>query len=155
MKKLILFSAFLFISTMVSAQEFVKASDVTVENVAQHLQSKKFKIVEKTATFLKIQNADGNSLYLDFDKNQKYIMFNISNGFTDAATDEKKQVLIDNISKLSMIKGVSFAKSNSVQFEYYFWITGGFSWTTLDDAIEEFYLYEGDALALDTEKLIK
>lgn len=155
MKKLILFSAFLLMSTMVSAQDFVKASEATIENIAQHLQSKKYKIVEKTATFLKIENADGYPLYLDFDKEKKYILFNISDAFTDAATEVKKQVLLDKISKLSMIKGAYFTKSNSVQFEYYFWITGGFSWTTLDDAIEEFYLYEGDALTLDTDKLFK
>jgi hypothetical protein len=54
-----------------------------------------------------------------------------------------------------MIKAVYFKGRNSVQFEYYFWTTSGFSWTTLEDAITEYYLYHGDVLSLDTDKLIK
>lgn len=155
MKKFILFFALLLIGTTVSAQDFVKASDVTVENFAKYLQTKKFKILEKTADFLKIESEDGYPLYLDFDKDKKYIMFNINDGLKDTADEQKKQTLLEKISKLKMIKAVYFQKSNTVQFEYYFWVTGGFSWASLEDAINEFYLYEGDAFNLDTDKIFK
>ena len=149
----------LFFSFSVFAQKVIQEKEATPEMIGKFLESKGYKILEKKEKFVKISGKEDQIAYLDFDKKdevgKKYIYLNDTLNVIDNPNKEKLEKLVKEINNLEMIKARYFEKENVVVFSYYFWITNGFTLETLDDAIQEFFLFQGDAFALDTEKLIK
>jgi hypothetical protein len=91
MKKIIFTLLLSFGLSLLWAQDFVKPEDVTVENVAKHLQTKGYKIAEQTDNFIKIELTDESPVYLDFSADKKYILFNVSNALVDNADSGKNK----------------------------------------------------------------
>jgi len=53
-----------------------------------------------------------------------------------------------------MIKGSYNKEKGAVFFQYSFWVSNGFTYESLADAVAEFFLYQGDAYAFDLDKII-
>jgi len=67
---------------------------------------------------------------------------------------EKIEAFLKKANDLKMIKIRYFEKSNNIQIEYYFWTQQGYTEESVIDAINEFLLYVGDCLKMDTEKIL-
>lgn len=82
-------------------------------------------------------------------------MFNIAYKVIENVDKAKLDAYLKKVNALNVIKVVYFEKGNDVQIEYYFWTKQGFSYETLLDAIDEFYLYIGDCINDDTDKILQ
>lgn len=151
--KLFTFLMMCFFAGIITAQKVIKPADFKAANLAEMLKNKGYTIVEQEATFVKIANKDNASLFIDIDPNNKFLHFNVKILLEAKATKTQIEKLIDKISGLDMISAKYIAKDNSVYFEYFFWTTHGFTAETLEDAVMEFLLYQGDSYALDEEKI--
>ncbi|SDQ45703.1 hypothetical protein SAMN05421664_1673 [Chryseobacterium soldanellicola] len=143
-----------FFATLFTAQTLVKPADYKLSSTAVLLKGKGYDILEQTETYIKLTNKSKGILYLDLDASKKYILLNVNISLKDGVTRDKIDNLLEEINKLGMIKAEYIENQNSIGFRYYFWITGGFTNETLEDAVAEFYLYQGDAYALDKENMI-
>ncbi|MCU7614575.1 hypothetical protein N0B16_09025 [Chryseobacterium sp. GMJ5] len=136
-----------------NAQTLVKPADFKVSGLATHLKNKGYEILEQTETFIKIANTDKATLFIDIDAGKKYLNMNVNILLNKGISRDKIDHLINEINTLEMIKADYLPEQNAVGFQYYFWMTHGFTYETLDDAILEFFLYQGDAYELDKEKI--
>lgn len=142
-----------FFANFMTAQTLIKTADFTMEKAATILKNKGYTIVEQTETFLKIKNKENSVLYIDIDDNKKYLYFNTNILLKNTATNEKVNALLLEINDLNMIKAKFSEKQKSVLFQYFFWITDSFTAESFEDAVLEFYLYQGDSYGLDKEKI--
>lgn len=142
MKNLALIFAFLLSTAYLSAQNFLKVEDVNVENVSKGLEKKGFKIIKKDKSSILIENNRKDKMFVDFDEEKKYILFNVGYQFSADATEEQIQALIYKVNNLKMIKLIRDEREKKGGiFMYYFWTAGGFFWETLDNALDEFAFY--------------
>ncbi|MDH6251538.1 hypothetical protein M2347_001265 [Chryseobacterium sp. H1D6B] len=143
-----------FFANLLTAQTLVKPADFSFSAAAEVLKSKGYTILEKEETYIKIADKSKATLFIDIDKDKKYLLFNINILLNKNAAKDKIDTLITEINHLGMIKSAHLADKNAISFQYYFWITGGFTNETLEDAVMEFFLYQGDAYGLDKDKVI-
>lgn len=151
-----LLTAFLicFFANLLIAQTLVKPENIKMSSIATLLKSKGYEIAEQDEKFIKLLNQNKSVLYMDLDKDKKYILFNINISLKDGASKSSIDDLINEINTLNMIKAHYLESQNSLAFRYYFWIAGGYTNETLQDAVAEFFLYQGDAYGLDKDKII-
>ena len=142
-----------FFANFITAQTLIKTADFTMEKAATILKNKGYTIVEQTATYVKIKNKENSVLYIDIDDNKKYLYFNTNILLKKTASDEKINALLLEINDLNMIKAKYSVKQKSVLFQYFFWITDSFTAESFEDAVLEFFLYQGDSYGLDKEKI--
>ncbi|EJL73786.1 hypothetical protein [Chryseobacterium populi] len=142
-----------FLVNLFTAQTLVKPADISISAIATHLKSKGYEILEQKETFIKIGNKDKATLFMDIDTGKKYLNMNVNILLNKGVSKEKIDHLLNEINGLAMIKADYLANQNAIGFQYYFWIANGFTYETLEDAILEFFLYQGDSYALDKEKL--
>jgi hypothetical protein len=141
-------------ANLLTAQTLVKPADFSFSALAEVLKSKGYTILEKEETYIKIADKSKATLFIDIDKDKKYLLFNVNILLNKNAAKDKIDKLITEINHLGMIKSSYLADKNAISFQYYFWITGGFTNETLEDAVMEFFLYQGDAYGLDKEEVI-
>lgn len=147
---------FTFSCSKYNAQTFVKPSEISTANIANYLKSKNFEITEQTADYLKIKKIGlARYMYLDLKNSNRYIFFNIAYKLADHVEKEKLDAFLKKANSYDVIKVRSFEKGDDIQIEYFFWIKQGFSYESLQDAIEEFFLYEADCINADTEKILQ
>jgi hypothetical protein len=132
----------------------VKPADFKMSTTATLLKSKGYDVLEQTETYLKLANKNKSVLFVDVDAAKKYLLFNVNISLNEEASKDKIDNLLAEINKLGMVKAEYIDTQHSIGFRYYFWITGGFTNETLEDAVTEFYLYQGDAYGLDKDKII-
>jgi len=155
MKKII-FVLFILCScvTGLSAQTLVMPKDLKISKIADHLSKKGYKIIEKDETYLKLVDNQNSSMFIDISDDKKSLLLNINillNKGTSKASIDK---LVEKINDLAMIKATYNQEKDAIFFQYSFWISNGFTYETLEDAIVEFFLYQGDSYALDEDKII-
>jgi hypothetical protein len=143
-----------FFANLFIAQTVVKPADIKMPSVAAFLKSKGYDIAEQTDTFVKLTNSNKSLLYMDLDTDKRYILFNVNISIITGTSKAKIDSLINEINNLGMIRVSYLESQNSLAFRYYFWVTGGYTNETLEDAVAEFYLYQGDAYGLDKDKII-
>jgi len=142
-----------FFVNLFTAQTLVKPADIKMSSIAEFLKGKGYTILEQKDTFIKIENKNKAVLFMDIDEGKKYINLNVNILVKKDANREKIDHLLLDINNLAMIKADYLPSQNSVGFQYFFWITNGFTYETLEDAIIEFFLYQGDAYGLDKDKI--
>ncbi|WP_370896766.1 hypothetical protein [Chryseobacterium gossypii] len=142
-----------FFVNLFTAQTLVKPADIKMSSIAEFLKGKGYTILEQKDTFIKIENKNKAVLFMDIDEGKKYINLNENILVKKDAAKEKIDHLLLDINNLAMIKADYLPSQNSVGFQYFFWITNGFTYETLEDAIIEFFLYQGDAYGLDKDKI--
>lgn len=142
-----------FIANLYTSQTLIKTADFKLERAAAILRAKEYTIVEQDATYLKIKNKENSVLFIDIDENKKYLYFNTNILMKDNISKEKIEKLLLEINDLNMLKAKYNEKSNSILFQYFYWITDSFTSESFEDAVKEFYLYQDDAYGLDKEKL--
>lgn len=140
-----------FFTNLITAQKVIKPADLKTINIANFLKNKGYAILEQDETYVKIVDSDNNHLYLDIDPSNKFIAMSIKISLKENVKKNKIDTLVAKINDLSMLSAKHM--DNSVYFKYDFWMTHGFIFETLEDAIMEFFLYQGDSYALDEEKL--
>lgn len=150
--KFLTFLLICFFANLITAQKLIKPADLKVANIANFLKTKGYAILEQDETYVKIVDSDKKHLYLDIDPSNKFIAMSIKISLKENVKKAKVDALIAQINDLSMISA-KHMDDNSVYFKYDFWMTHGFTLETLEDAIMEFFLYQGDSYALDEEKL--
>ena len=150
--KFLTFLLICFFANLITAQKVIKPADLKAENIANFLKTKGYTILEQDETYVKIVDSDKNHLYLDIDPSNKFIAMSIKISLKENVKKTKVDALIAQINDLDMISA-KHMDDNSVYFKYDFWMTHGFTLETLEDAIMEFFLYQGDSYALDEEKL--
>ena len=150
--KFLTFLLICFFANLITAQKVIKPADLKAENIANFLKTKGYTILEQDETYVKIVDSDKNHLYLDIDPSNKFIAMSIKISLKENVKKTKVDALVAQINDLSMISA-KHMDDNSVYFKYDFWMTHGFTLETLEDAIMEFFLYQGDSYALDEEKL--
>lgn len=142
-----------FFINWATAQTLIKPADFKIEAVGTFLKSKGYEVLEQEAAYIKIANKDKATLFMDVDSGKKFIDLNVNILIKKGVSKDKIDKLVNEINKLAMIKAEYMESQNSINFKYYFWITNGFTNETLEDAVMEFFLYQGDAYGLDKEKL--
>jgi hypothetical protein len=141
-----------FVSSF-TAQTLVKPADFKISAVGNFLKSKGYEILEQDEAYIKIANKDKATLFLDVDTGKKFINLNVNILIKKGISKDKIDHLINAVNQLAMIKAEYMESQNSINFKYYFWMTNGFTNETLEDAVMEFFLYQGDAYGLDKDKL--
>lgn len=141
-------------ANLFTAQTLVKPADFKTSTTAILLKSKGYDVLEQTETYLKLANKNKSVLFVDVDAAKKYLLFNVNISLNEGTSMDKVENLLAEINKLGMVKAEYIDAQHSIGFRYYFWITGGFTNETLEDAVAEFYLYQGDAYGLDKDKII-
>lgn len=155
MKKLIFTFLILCLFTgHLSAQTLVMPKDLKIAKLADHLTKKGYKILEKAETYLKLIDDQNASLFIDISDDKKSLLFNINILLNKDASKANIDKLVDKINNLAMIKGTYNKEKDAIFFQYNFWISNGFTYESLEDAILEFFLYQGDAYGLDEDKII-
>lgn len=150
--KFLTFLLICFFTNLITAQKVIKPADLKAINIANFLKTKGYAILEQDETYVKIVDSDNNHLYLDIDPSNKFIAMSIKISLKENVKKNKVDALVAKINDLSMLSA-KHMDDNSVYFKYDFWMTHGFTFETLEDAIMEFFLYQGDSYALDEEKL--
>ncbi|MGG5209437.1 hypothetical protein ACQWU4_10855 [Chryseobacterium sp. MIQD13] len=132
----------------------MKTADIKISSIAAHLKSKGYEILEQEEDYIKISNKEKSILFLDIDTGKKYFNLNANILINKDVSKDKIDKILLEINNLAMIKADYLPEETAIGFQYYFWIANGFTYETLEDAIEEFFLYQGDSYALDKEKII-
>lgn len=146
----------MFFGTIITAQTFVKPEQINTNSISAFLAGKNYETVEVTKEYLKIKKKGAErTFYLDLKDENRYIFFNIAYKLIDQVDQAKLDAYLKKVNESSVIKVRHFEKGNDVQIEYYFWTKQGFSYETLLDAIDEFYLYIGDCVNDDTDKILQ
>jgi hypothetical protein len=150
-----LFKVFLvcFLENLYQSQTLIKTADFKMEKAAAILRAKEYTIEEQDETYIKIKNKENSVLFIDIDENKKYLYFNTNILMKENVSKEKIEKLLLEINDLNMIKAKYNEKQNSILFQYFYWITDSFTSESFEDAVKEFYLYQGDSYGLDKDKL--
>ena len=151
--KFLAFLMICFFANITMAQKVIKPADLKVANLATFLKSKGYNILEQEETFLKISDTGNNNLFIDVDPGNKYLHLNVKILLKAKTKRDKIDKLMTDINGLDMISARYIESDNSVFFQYFFWMTNGFTYETLEDAVMEFLLYQGDSYALDEDKI--
>lgn len=142
-----------FFVNFLSAQTLVKPAEIKMSLIADYLKGRGYTISEQKDTYIKIENKEKAILFMDLDTAKKYINMNVNILVKKDADKTQINNLLFDINNLPMVKADYLPNQNSISFQYFFWITNGFTLETLEDAVAEFFLYQGDAYNLDKEKI--
>ena len=140
-------------ANFLSAQTLVKPADFKLTEIASYLKTSGYKILEQEESFIKISDKQNASMFIDLDSDKKYLLFNVKIMLRKDVKVSQIENLVAQINDLKMIKAKYLSADNTVFFQYYFWIKDGFTKETFNDAVLEFFLYQGDSFALDTDKI--
>lgn len=155
-KTLLLVVFIMFFGTKLGAQTFVKPDKIGTDEISVFLKSKDYEVLEITKDYLKIQKKGSTrNIYLDFKEDKRYLMFNIAYKVVENADKAKLDAYLKKVNKMNVIKVVYFEKGNDIQIEHYFWTKHGFSYESLQDAVDEFILYVGDCINDDTDNILQ
>lgn len=158
MKNSIIFRMFFVlifgIGTLVSAQKFVKNSEISVKTLKSLVEDSGFSVVETGDEYLKIKNTYSWNIYND--KTKGYLTFSGIYPASDKATSLKAYELCNIINQeVAVIKMDYDEPSKTFGVSYYFMVEGGFSLPALVKAINLFRDTITYSLDKDTEGLIK
>lgn len=146
--------AFLFVTSFGYSQRMVSANEVTSQFLKETFDNAFIEVLEVKDTYIKVK--DVYNMYLDIDKNQRYVAISSTYNLVDGTSPAKALALMNKINaEVALIKVYYNQNSNSITYYYYFWTDGGFTQKSL---ISAFRLYKSAltvTLEKDTERLIK
>lgn len=154
MKKLIFtLLVFCLFAGSFSAQTLVMPKDLKISKIADNLGKKGYKILEQDETYLKLSNDEDASLFIDISEDKKSLLLNINIMLKKDASKASIDAMVEKINNLGMIKGTYNKEKDAIFFQYNFWTSHGFTYESLQDAVAEFFLYQGDTFGMDEEKV--
>lgn len=152
--QLFLAGIFLFSFSQISAQQLIKASEVTPAYLKILCATNGITISEMKDNFVKINN--GVDLYLDIDDQKEYIILNNNYSLSDKATPAKALELVNRInSEVIFISARYHEKENTIEYRFYFWIKDGFTDQSLISAMSMYKDAFSFSLGKDTDQLIQ
>ena len=154
MKKLIFtLLVFCLFAGSISAQTLVMPTALKISKIADNLSKKGYKILEQDETYLKLSNDEDASLFIDISEDKKSLLLNINIMLKKDASKASIDTMVEKINNLGMIKGTYNKEKDAIFFQYNFWTSHGFTYESLQDAVAEFFLYQGDTFGMDEEKV--
>lgn len=154
MKKLIFtLLVFCLFAGSISAQTLVMPTALKISKIADNLSKKGYKILEQDETYLKLSNDEDASLFIDISEDKKSLLLNINIMLKKDASKASIDAMVEKINNLGMIKGTYNKEKDAIFFQYNFWTSHGFTYESLQDAVAEFFLYQGDTFGMDEEKV--
>lgn len=149
-----LFLLVLFTSFGSFAQRVISSDELTPQLLKETFDNAYIEVLDTKDTFIKVK--DVFSVYLDIDKNKRYVALNATYNLSDKATPAKALELMNKLNgEVALIKTYYTPKSNTITYYYYFWTEGGFTQKSLIGAFKLFKTALNLSLEKDTEMLIK
>lgn len=150
----VLFLLVLFTSFGSFAQRVISSDDLTPQLLKETFDNAYIEVLDTKDTYIKVK--DVFSVYLDIDKNKRYVALNAVYNLSDKATPAKALELMNKLNgEVALIKTYYTPKSNTITYYYYFWTEGGFTQKSLIGAFKLFKTALNLSLEKDTEMLIK
>ena len=150
----VLFLLVLFTSFGSFAQRVISSDELTPQLLKETFDNAYIEVLDTKDTYIKVK--DVFSVYLDIDKNKRYVALNAVYNLSDKATPAKALELMNKLNgEVALIKTYYTPKSNTITYYYYFWTEGGFTQKSLIGAFKLFKTALNLSLEKDTEMLIK
>lgn len=150
----VLFLLVLFTSFGSFAQRVVSSDELTPQLLKETFDNAYIEVLETKDTYIKVK--DVFSVYLDIDKNKRYVALNAVYNLSDKATPAKALELMNKLNgEVALIKTYYTPKTNTITYYYYFWTEGGFTQKSLIGAFKLFKTALNLSLEKDTDMLIK
>ncbi len=144
----------LFASLGSFAQRVVSADDLTPQLLKETFDNAYIEVLEVKDTYVKVK--DVFNVYMDIDKNKRYVAFNSTYNLSDKATPAKALALMNKINaEVALIKAYYNESANTITYYYYFWTEGGFTQKSVVGALKLYKTALNLTLEKDTEMLIK
>lgn len=137
-----------------TAQRLILPDDLSPSTLKNICEDAAIKVEETKETYIKVKETF--RMYLDIDKDKRYIHINTSYPLVDGTTPENALALINKLNmEIVLIKCYYVIDKNTIYYSSYFWTENGFSNRTLINAIRMFSKAISLSLEKDTLKLIK
>lgn len=144
----------LFASVGSYAQRLVSEDELTTQLLKETFDNAYIEVLEVKDTYIKVK--DVFTVYMDIDKNKRYVAFNSTYNLSDKATPTKALTLMNKLNaEVALIKSYYTESSNTITYYYYFWTEGGFTQKSLVSALKLYKSALNLSLEKDTEMLIK
>jgi hypothetical protein len=144
----------LFASVGSYAQRLVSEDELTTQLLKETFDNAYIEVLEVKDTYIKVK--DVFTVYMDIDKNKRYVAFNSTYNLSDKATPTKALALMNKLNaEVALIKAYYTESSNTITYYYYFWTEGGFTQKSLVSALKLYKTALNLSLEKDTEMLIK
>ena len=146
----------LFICTVlaVNAQKLILPTEITPALLKNICEDAAIKVEETKDTYVKVKETF--AIYLDIDKEKRFIYMNISYPLVAGTTSSKALALVNKLNQeIILLKCYYSSEKNTIYYGYDFWVENGFSNRTLINTIKMFSKALSLSLDKDTEKLIK
>lgn len=139
---------------VVQGQKLIQPADITPELLKNICEDAAITVQETKDTYVKVKETF--VIYLDIDKEKRFIYVNTSYPLVPGTTAEKALALMNKLNKeIILLKCYYNAEKNIIYYGYDFWTENGFTNRTLVNVIKMFSKAISLSLEKDTEKLIK
>lgn len=143
-------------ASFLSAQTLVKPEDFKLTALRTYLKEKGYSIMEETADYIEFQAPNKTYFYIDGATTRNFLLLNSHLDIKDKTSQDKIKKLVDEINLEPIVKANYIEEKNKIIIEYYFFISHGFTYETLDRAIGVFcYNVDHIMTSLDKEKILK
>lgn len=138
----------------VNAQKLILPTELNTQLLKNICDDAFIKVEETKDTYLKI--TETFTIYLDIDKDKKFIYINASYPLVAGTTPIQAYTLMNKLNReIILLKCYYLPDKNTIQYGYDFWTESGFSNRSFINAIKMFSKALSLSLEKDTEKLIK
>ncbi len=136
------------------AQRVVSSDELTTQVLKETFENAYIEVLDVKDTYIKVK--DVFTVYMDIDKNKRYIAFNSVYNLVEGTSPAKALALMNKLNaEVALIKAYYTESSNTITYYYYFWTDGGFTQKSLVSALKLYKTALNLSLDKDTEKLIK
>lgn len=144
----------MFMSSTGTAQEIIKASEVTPAYLKILCATSNIEVLEIKDNYIKINN--NIDIYIDLDADNNFILLNSSYGLSSKATSKTALELVNRINKEVVFIRANYNEGkNLIEYSYYFWIKEGFIDSSLISSIEMYKIALNYSLGKDKDLLIQ
>jgi dTDP-4-amino-4,6-dideoxygalactose transaminase len=144
----------LLLSMNLSAQNNYKAEDLSIRFLKETYDNAFMNVTEVKDTYIVVK--DVFSIYVEIDKNNRYVVLSAAYPLDEKASDAQILRLMNKLNdEIIMTKFYYDPKSKSVCYAYYLWTDRGFNTATLVSATKLFSQTINLSLDKDTERIIK
>lgn len=153
--KPILLSMLLFFASSISfAQKLIMPTEVSAQVLKNLCEDAGIKVEETKDTYIKIKETF--TIYLDIDKDKRFVYLNINYPLVDGTTATQAMNLINKFNQeIILLRTYYNPDKNTITYGYDFWIENGFTNRTFINVVKMFAKGISLSLDKDTGKLIK
>lgn len=145
---------FLTLTDLATAQKIISSEEITPQLLKETFENAYIEVLDVKDTYIKVK--DVFTVYMDIDKNKRYIAFNSVYNLVEGTSPAKALALMNKLNaEVALIKAYYTESSNTITYYYYFWTDGGFTQKSLVSALKLYKTALNLSLDKDTEKLIK